>query len=159
MKHYTYRIQNSQTSQFYIGVRSCRTEIAEDYRYRGSSSRLKTLMAEDPDSWEKIILEEHPTREIAEEREFELTPMAVLRDPLCVNRARGGTGWKLMVPRGPMSEEHKEKLRLANTGRKLRKLKSGPRKKHELSPERRAELAANMSAMNRGKAKGQLKLF
>jgi len=43
-----------------------------------------------------------------------------------------------------MSEEHKAKLREANTGRKLRKVKITPRKKMELSDEERARRAAHM---------------
>ena len=153
MKHYTYKIFNRETGQFYYGVRSCRHDIVEDYRYMGSSKHLSKLMESMPSNWEKIILKEHETREEAEAHEYSLTPIEVLHDPLCVNRARGGGGWRLMVPRGPMSEEHKQKLREAMSGKKLQKKKPGPRKKMELSDEERARRAKALSDYMRNNPK------
>lgn len=37
MNHYNYKITNSQTGEFYVGVRSCKCDVSED-PYMGSSS-------------------------------------------------------------------------------------------------------------------------
>lgn len=47
MYHYNYKILNTKTGEFYIGVRSCKCKI-EDDPYMGSSS-----------IWTKLYIKEH----------------------------------------------------------------------------------------------------
>jgi hypothetical protein len=59
--YYTYRINNTQTGEFYFGSRGCRCEPEEDIKYLGSMCVWK------PDKTElkKIILDKFKTREEA----------------------------------------------------------------------------------------------
>ena len=65
MYHYNYKITNTQTKEFYIGVRSCECEIEND-PYMGSSSVwTKIYIKEHKDVLKKEILEVFKTRKLA----------------------------------------------------------------------------------------------
>lgn len=88
MHHYTYRITNIKTNEFYIGVRSCTCNI-EDDPYMGSSSIWnKKFILENKDFLTKSIINEFGSREEANNDERELL-IANEGNKLCVNRFFG----------------------------------------------------------------------
>lgn len=85
MKHYNYKITNTETGEFYVGVRSCKCEI-EDDKYMGSSSVwTKAYIKNNKDVLKKEILEVFETRKLANGGEIKLLK-AVENNPLCVNK-------------------------------------------------------------------------
>lgn len=83
--HYTYKITNIVTKEFYVGVRSCKCRI-EDDKYMGSSSIwTKIYIKEHRNELRKEILTIYPTRKEADRGEVELLK-SVESDPLCVNQ-------------------------------------------------------------------------
>lgn len=69
MNHYNYKITNIITGEYYIGVRSCKCEIKED-SYMGSSSIwTKLYIKEHRKELVKEILEEYPSRKLANDAE------------------------------------------------------------------------------------------
>lgn len=88
--HYTYRITNLETNEFYVGVRSCSCEI-EDDPYMGSSSIWNKLyIKEHRKVLKKVILEVFDTRKDANDGEV-LLLKSVESDPLCINQYFGYT--------------------------------------------------------------------
>ena len=83
--HYTYKITNTSTGEFYIGVRSCDCEIKDD-KYMGSSSIwTKLYIKEHKKELVKDILETYESRKIANKAEVELLK-SVEKNPLCINQ-------------------------------------------------------------------------
>ena len=83
--NYTYKITNTITKEFYVGVRSCDCEIEED-KYMGSSSIwTKVYIKEHKKELKKEIIETFETRKLANYAEVELLK-SVENDPLCINQ-------------------------------------------------------------------------
>lgn len=83
--NYVYKIVNTKTNEFYIGVRSCDCDIKED-KYMGSSSIwTKLYIKEHIEVLLKEIIEILPTRKEANAREVELLQQ-YKNDPLCINK-------------------------------------------------------------------------
>lgn len=82
--HYNYKIINSETNEFYIGVRSCDCEIEQD-KYMGSSSIWdKKYIQENFEKLKKEILAVFKTRIEATDNEVILLQQ-YKEDPLCIN--------------------------------------------------------------------------
>ena len=85
MYHYNYKITNTQTKEFYIGVRSCECEIEND-PYMGSSSVwTKIYIKEHKDVLKKEILEVFKTRKLANAGEVKRL-QECKENPLCINK-------------------------------------------------------------------------
>lgn len=85
MNHYNYKITNSQTGEFYVGVRSCKCDVSED-PYMGSSSVwTKDYIKKHKDVLKKEILEVFETRKLANGGEVKLLK-SVEHNPLCINK-------------------------------------------------------------------------
>lgn len=83
--HYTYKITNVVTNEFYVGVRSCKCRI-EDDKYMGSSSVwTKIYIKEHKDVLKKEVLTVFLSRKEANIGEVELLK-SVESDPLCINK-------------------------------------------------------------------------
>lgn len=83
--HYTYRITNLITNEFYVGVRSCDCPIEND-PYMGSSSIwTKDYIKQNKDHLKKEIVETFETRELANGGEIKLLK-EFENNPLCVNQ-------------------------------------------------------------------------
>lgn len=83
--HYTYKITNIETKEFYVGVRSCKCKIEED-KYMGSSSVwTKIYIKEHKNVLKKEIVAVFPSRKEANIGEVKLLK-SVESDPLCVNK-------------------------------------------------------------------------
>ena len=83
--NYTYKITNIETHEFYIGVRSCDCEIAED-KYMGSSSVwTKLYIKENKKVLLKEIIATFSTRKEANAKEVELLKFYE-NDSLCINK-------------------------------------------------------------------------
>lgn len=90
MNHYNYKITNTLTGEFYVGVRSCKGAI-EDDKYMGSSSVWnKAYIKEHKDVLRKEILETFETRKLANGGEVKLLK-SVENNPLCINKYFGYT--------------------------------------------------------------------
>ena len=85
MNHYNYKITNTKTGEFYIGVRSCSCNI-EDDPYMGSSSIWNKLyIQEHRKDLKKEILETFATRKLANGGEVKRLK-EVENNPLCINQ-------------------------------------------------------------------------
>lgn len=85
MNHYNYKITNSETGEFYVGVRSCKCPIELD-SYMGSSSVWnKIYIKEHKNVLKKEILETFETRKLANGGEIKLLE-SVKDNPLCINK-------------------------------------------------------------------------
>ncbi|MDP4299929.1 NUMOD3 domain-containing DNA-binding protein [Leptothrix discophora] len=114
--HYTYLIFNSLCGYFYYGVRTTPEDVLpEDDTYMGSSKHLQALYKRFPVAWVKTVIKTYDTRSQAEFAEYELTTAEALSNRYCVNRRRGGLGWRLGAP---CKEETKNKISCAKTGYK-----------------------------------------
>ena len=83
--HYTYKITNTLTKEFYVGVRSCKCKI-EDDKYMGSSSVwTKIYIKEHKEVLKKEIIAIFPTRKEANRGEVDLLKSSE-NDPLCINK-------------------------------------------------------------------------
>ena len=83
--HYTYKITNNLTNEFYVGVRSCDCEIELD-PYMGSSSVWNKLyIKEHKSNLVKEIIETFETRKLANGGEIKLLK-SVENNPLCINK-------------------------------------------------------------------------
>jgi hypothetical protein len=88
MYHYNYKITNTKTLEFYIGVRSCKCEISKD-KYMGSSTVwTKAYIKENRDVLKKEIIAIFTTRKEARLNEAKLLK-EVENDKLCVNQYFG----------------------------------------------------------------------
>ena len=105
MKHYTYRIENKSTGQYYLGVRSCKCEI-EDDKYMGSSTIWTSkYIKENKNNLVKTILETFEYREYASKGELKIL-LAAKNDPLCVKQ--NFYEWPNNLSR-PVSQERRNK--------------------------------------------------
>lgn len=77
--HYTYRSENPETGEFYIGVRSCYGEPGMDTGYVGSGRWIRH--GDNARKLRKTILATFTTRELAEDAERETIALAI-NDPL-----------------------------------------------------------------------------
>lgn len=85
MYHYTYKITNTTTNEFYIGVRSCKCDIEID-NYMGSSSVWnKQYIKEHFLELSKTIIKTFESRSDANDHEVYLLKQ-VEHDPLCINK-------------------------------------------------------------------------
>lgn len=83
--NYIYKITNTSTKEFYIGVRSCDCEICDD-PYMGSSSIwTKIYIKEHKSELVKEILNTFETRKLANKAEVEMLKL-VEQDNLCINK-------------------------------------------------------------------------
>ncbi len=57
MNHYNYKITNSQTGEFYVGVRSCKCSIEDDPYMESSSVWTKDYIKEHKNVLKKEIVE------------------------------------------------------------------------------------------------------
>lgn len=87
--HYLYRLTDTATGEFYVGVRSCRCAPHEDRRYFGSG-RWPQERKWRGQPVQKDVLATFPTRRLAEEAEELLIDM-VLLDRLCRNSWTGAS--------------------------------------------------------------------
>lgn len=135
--HYNYRIVNTKTKEFYIGVRSCSCNI-EDYPYMGSSSIWNKLyVKEHASDLQKIIIKVYNSRREANAGEVQLL-LEESNNPLCINKYFDYTPDMTGVKQSPEwiakrvrygeengmygkhhTEESKAKMRSKLTGRKL----------------------------------------
>jgi len=85
MNHYTYKITNSLTQEFYIGVRSCEREIKDD-PYMGSSSLWnRQYIRANKGNLSKEIIKPFESRIDANKAESDLIEEFIL-DNLCINK-------------------------------------------------------------------------
>lgn len=83
--HYTYKITNTLTGEFYVGVRSCSCNI-EDDEYMGSSSVwTKLYIKEHKEVLKKDIIEVFLSRKEANDGEVKLLK-SVEHNTLCINQ-------------------------------------------------------------------------
>jgi hypothetical protein len=106
MKHFLYRTINKLNQRYYVGIHS--TENLDD-GYLGSGKRIKAEIGKyGKENFEKVILEELPTRKALEDREREIVNEDLMKDPLCLNLKNGGEGGGKF-----WSEEHQVKCSTA----------------------------------------------
>ena len=110
--HYTYLIIDTKTQEFYIGVRTCEGDPKED-SYMGSMSTWKRQENFNRDRHKKTVLSVYPSRELANEGEYELIEKFI-KDPL--NRNYHNTKTWCTLGLSP-SEETRRKLSEAKKGR------------------------------------------
>lgn len=106
--HYTYKIINKVTDEFYIGVRSCACPIEKDVYMGSSSIWSKNYIKTHRSELDKIILNTFCTRQEANIEEVKLL-LEVQHDPLCINQYFGYTP---DVTGRKQSEEHIQKRKL-----------------------------------------------
>lgn len=136
--HYIYRIFNSETKQFYIGLRTSKCEALLDTKYMGSSSVWnRTYIKENKHLLTKEILCIVETRKLLKLKEIEIMK-PFENDPLCINKLFKVIPYHLGVKQSPEhiekrkmfgeangmygkhhSDETKAKIALAQKGKKL----------------------------------------
>ena len=96
LNHYVYKITNLIDGHYYIGKRSCRSEVENDTRYMGSGKGiLSAIYKHGKDSFKKEILYRFGSASAAFKKEADLVTLKEINDPLCYNRAVGGAeGYK-----------------------------------------------------------------
>lgn len=82
-RHYTYRVCDPATGEFYVGVRSCWGAPESDVTYMGSGT-WPLIALRNRRSLAKVVLAEHSSRKAAEAAEAEAIRIAIA-DPLCRN--------------------------------------------------------------------------
>ena len=165
----------NQLPPFYIGSTSI-DNINKGYRGSVQSKKYQSIwkqeLSDHPDLFKTIILTRHETRQEAMEREILFQEaFTVARNPMYINMAHA-TGE--FFTSGPLSPEHKAKIGVANTGKKLgphspehKAKQSAAQTGQKQSPETKAKLAAantgkkhspeakaKMSAAKTGKKRG-----
>lgn len=127
-RHYVYELRNKVSGMRYIGVRSCACAPEDDSRYWSSSKYVRAdILALGSDAFEKIIIAEYATREDAVAAEVVLhSDLGVDVSDDFYNRAKQKThkfdtssltGERNHFFGKSHSEETKDKLRAANTGK------------------------------------------
>lgn len=115
MYHYTYLLLHKTTSKRYIGVRTSKVPPIQDTEYWGSSIHIPSDVKS---THIKIILKEFVTRDEAVRHEIllhELNNVAVSEN--FYNRAKQ-TSIKFDTAGTTLTAEHKEKCRIASTGKR-----------------------------------------
>lgn len=148
MYHYTYLLLHKTTAMRYIGVRTSEVPPLQDIHYWGSS---KYIPSDVKQTHLKIILKEFPTREEAVNHEILLHDLNnVAASPNFYNKSKQ-TSTTFDTSGITLSEEHKEKCRIASTGKthtqetkdKLSKLLKG----RVFSPESRQKMSDSQKAL------------
>ena len=85
MKNYVYRIENQESKEFYLGVRSCECEIEKDPYLGSSSAWNKAYIKANKGLLVKTVVSTFETRTEANKAESDLIEEFIL-DALCVNR-------------------------------------------------------------------------
>lgn len=117
MKHFLYKTTNKLNQRFYIGMHSTNNQ---DDGYLGSGKRIKAEIGKyGKENFEKVILEELPTRQALEDREREVVNEELMKDPLCLNLKNGGEGGGKFS-----SKEHQ--MKCSSAGGKIGGKISGP---------------------------------
>jgi len=113
---YVYKWTHIPTLNWYVGVRT-KTGCNPDDGYICSSKLVKPMIILHPDEWQRQIVATGSVEEMLELEVELLTAADAKNDPRSYNKHNGDG--KFTVTGKPKSEEHKAKLRLWNTGRKL----------------------------------------
>lgn len=88
--HYVYKITHIETGCFYIGMRSCKADIAVD-PYLGSGIIIKKFINKyGKEAFKKEILYIGNSRTDISNKEKELVTIDLLSNPLCLNLRTGG---------------------------------------------------------------------
>lgn len=158
MNHYLYRVEDQQTGEYYIGVRSCWCAPEKDVDYKGSGLLLRQKIRGRWSRYRKSILDIAADRDEALAIEALLVSDARLQDPLCLNLARGGRAGE---PGKAKSEEHRKRIAQSLAGRtgtatkgfkgrkhtdETRRRMADARRGQTHSPETRAKIAASQKA-------------
>lgn len=107
MNHYVYLLESRVEQKYYIGCRSCKTEIGKD-KYMGSSSVMTEY---DKDNCNKIILKRFNSREEAIAYEIEMhNKFDVSVNPLFWNKTKQ-TSTNFDTTGTTLSESHKAEIR------------------------------------------------
>lgn len=139
MEHYIYKITNLINGKFYIGKRSCNGDAIND-NYMGSGIGISKAIAKyGSNNFKKEILHYCASESDAYKKESEILTIETIKDPLCYNQKCGGIGGMKGMEYSdeyknrcsqrftgenhpsfgkPRSYETKEKLRIANLGKK-----------------------------------------
>lgn len=112
--HYTYLIQHKTEDKRYIGVRSSNVHPTEDTDYWGSSKHLPTNIQE---NHVKIIIKIHHSRKEAISHEILLHELNNVAESPCFYNKAKQTSTKFDTSGVTLTDEHKEKCRIASTGR------------------------------------------
>lgn len=96
LNHYVYKITNLIDGHYYIGKRSCRSEVENDTRYMGSGKAiLSAIYKHGKENFKKEILYRCGSASEAFKKEADLVTLNETNDPLCYNKAVGGAdGYK-----------------------------------------------------------------
>lgn len=96
--HYIYKTTRIHDGAFYIGMHS--TDKIED-GYFGSGWRILRSIAEHgKEAHHREILEFFPDRESLRRKEIEIVDADLLKDPRCLNLAKGGDGGNIFTDEG-----------------------------------------------------------
>lgn len=157
MNHYVYRIDRTQTGEWYVGIRSCRATPAKDYRYMGSGTRVSRI---DRSELVKRILVQVQTRNEARRIEAALVGPDQVADDLCLNLIEGGergsVGYRhsaeTCAKRAEMAQENTYALGHRHTPdvcERIRRAMTG--RKNALGYRHTDEARARMSAQRKGR--------
>lgn len=117
MNHYLYKITNNINGRYYIGARSCDCLICCD-KYFGSGKILKQAIKKyGKQSFSKEVLAEFESRQQVFAAEKEIVTQSFIDNEETYNITIGGN----MPPSNKgkhLSQQHKEKLRISNLGKK-----------------------------------------
>lgn len=117
MNHYLYKITNNINGRYYIGARSCDCLICCD-KYFGSGKILKQAIKKyGKQSFSKEVLAEFESRQQVFAAEKEIVTQSFIDNDETYNITIGGN----MPPSNKgkhLSQQHKEKLRISNLGKK-----------------------------------------
>lgn len=98
MTHYTYKIINDITGEYYYGKRSCSQDDPADDPYMGSGYLIQHKMRLHPEyNWKKEIVGIYETAEAAYKAEEELIGDLWSADEKCLNLCPGGSGGHLTI--------------------------------------------------------------
>ena len=155
-EHYIYKIINNKNNMYYLGKRSCKG-LAENDNYMGSSKHLKaSINKHGVENYTKIILAYSDISKGAYELEDRLIKQSDVDNPMCYNQKYGGKGGMKGIT---LSQSHKNKIGLANTGRvrtqhELNKLSRAHIGK-KLKPETKAKISKNSKMKGKTYSKHQ----
>ena len=132
MNHYVYRIEETETKEFYWGVRSCECDPKDD-TYMGSMIRWKPNRS----NLIKTYIKTFSTRELAKEAEHIILKYYMNKKMFPLNRnyhngklfGESNKGVKLK----PFSESHRHKISLAMKSMKGKKKKPSIESRNRMS--------------------------
>ena len=114
MYHYTYLLIHKTTAKRYIGVRTSLVPPLQDITYWGSS---KHIPSDVKSTHIKLILKEFNTREEAVNHEILLHELNNVAESPCFYNKAKQTSTKFDTSGITLTDEHKEKCRIASTGK------------------------------------------